>query len=117
MARTYKLTATPFLFIEGEFKGKMRNVTFIAQSPTQTKRWFATDFGHFEAAFSDLVGVDVAKKMVAALHRGEDIEFPNLYEKEQFDYGFIHRKRFQLLRRFDPPQHFIPVSLCHSTLP
>ena len=62
----------------------------IAQSPTQTNRWFTTNFGHFERCFSDLVGVKVAKEIVTALRKGEDAEFPSLYEKEQFDYGFLY---------------------------
>jgi hypothetical protein len=110
MAGTYKLTATPFLFCEGQFKGKMRNVTFTAQSSTQTNRWFATNFGHFEKCFSDLVGVKLAKEIVTALRKGEDVEFPSLYEKEQFDYGFIYMGRYRRdegLERQERPEWYI----------
>jgi hypothetical protein len=96
MVETFKLSATPFFFSQGKFKGMMRNVTFIAESPTHTKRWFAANFGHFERAFSMLVPLDVAKEMVASLGRGEDIEFPGLYEKKQFDYGFTYRATWAL---------------------
>lgn len=91
MASAYKLTATPFLFVDGQFKGEMRNVTFTAQSPTETERWFAINCGQFERAFSDLVGVNAARQMMSALSRGEDIEFPDLYQMEEFDYRFDHR--------------------------
>jgi len=38
--RTYKLVAVPFLLAEGEFKGHLETVTFIAASEAETHKWW-----------------------------------------------------------------------------
>jgi hypothetical protein len=88
MIGTYKLIAKPCLISEGEFKGELRSVAFIATSPTETMQWFVINCGQFEWAFSDLVTRRCATEMVDALRRGEAVEFPGTYRREQFDRGF-----------------------------
>jgi hypothetical protein len=88
MIGTYKLTAKPSLISEGEFKGELRCVAFIATSPTETMQWFAINCGQFERAFSKLIAHRLATEIVDTLTRGEDIEFPGLYKQEQFGRGF-----------------------------
>jgi hypothetical protein len=88
MIGTYKLSAKPSLFSEGEFKGELRGVAFIATSSTETMEWFTINCGQFERAFSMLMPHKFATEMVVTLTRGEDIEFPGLYEQEQFGCGF-----------------------------
>ncbi|MDP9050489.1 MAG: hypothetical protein M3O31_07160 [Acidobacteriota bacterium] len=88
MKETYNLVAIPFLFPDGEFKGHLKGVTFIATSTTDSKQWFTSNFRQFETAFSKLIPPGLAKEMVAALIRGDGIVFPRLYQKQQFDRGF-----------------------------
>ncbi|NYF91488.1 hypothetical protein HDF08_003590 [Edaphobacter lichenicola] len=88
MIGTYKLSAKPSLFFEGEFKGELRGVAFLATCSTETMQWFSINCGQFERAFSMLMPRRFATEMVDTLTRGEDIEFPGLYEQEQFGCGF-----------------------------
>jgi hypothetical protein len=87
---TYKLTAKPSLYSGRQFKGELRSVAFVATSPTETMRWFAINCGQFEKAFGRLLPRRMATTMVRTLTRGEYIEFPGLYEREQFGCGFVY---------------------------
>jgi hypothetical protein len=87
---TYKLTAKPSLISEGEFQGELRSVAFIATSPIETMQWFVINCGQFERAFSKLIPRGLATEMVDALTRGEAVEFPGLYQREQFGSGFYY---------------------------
>jgi hypothetical protein len=51
-------------------------------------RWFAIDCGQFERAFNKLIPKRLATEMVDALRRGECVEFPGLYQENQFGRGF-----------------------------
>ena len=84
----YMLSAKPSLISEGEFKGELRGVAFIATCSTKTMQWFTINCGQFERAFSKLIPHRLAKEVVDTLTRGEDIKFPGLYEQEQFGGGF-----------------------------
>jgi hypothetical protein len=103
MKETYNLAAIPFLFSDGEFKGHLKGVTFIATSTTDTKQWFTINCGQFETAFCKLIPSTLAKEIIAVLIRGDGIEFPGLYQKEQFDHGFnyewspVHFERAPLI--------------------
>ena len=55
MAEPYKLTATPFLLLEGEDKGHLETVTFIATSERDTQKWWSVNVGSYETDFSKLV--------------------------------------------------------------
>jgi hypothetical protein len=89
MAGTYGISATPLLHTEGNFKGKLKGVSFIAASPVQTHEWFSNNCGQFELAFSRIMPLSVARVIVASLMHGDDVEFPGLYEQEEFDQGFV----------------------------
>jgi hypothetical protein len=39
--KTYKLVAVPFLLPEGEFKGHLETVTFVAASEAESHKWWA----------------------------------------------------------------------------
>ena len=88
MAETYNLAATPFLFPEGEFKGRLKGVSFRATSATGTKNWFAINCGQFPRVFRKLIPSESADEIMIALMQGEGTEFPGLYQMEQFDHGF-----------------------------
>jgi hypothetical protein len=89
MAEAYKISATPSLYSAGEYQGKLKSVTFTAVSQNDTRQWFAKNCGHFEAAFTKIMSVSLAKVMVAALTHGDDIEFPGVYLEYQFAQGFL----------------------------
>jgi hypothetical protein len=100
---TYHLAVKPYLTAGGEFKGKLEGVMFVAKSSTQTQQWFAVNGGQLEKDFGTLVSHELATEIVAALTRGDEIDFPNRFEQEQFDRGFHYE---------GSPVHFI---LCAST--
>lgn len=109
MAETYKLAARPFIFPEGPFKGKLKGVIFIATSPTHTNQWFMINCGQFGDCFSKLIPLiphKLVKEIMAALIRGDDVEFPGLYLKEQFDRRFNYEGSPV---RFEAPDSYVPV--------
>jgi len=83
MAEPYKLTATPFLLLEGEQKGRLETVTFIATSDRDTQKWWSVNVGSYETDFSTLVHSSAAKEIVKRLRSGETVEFPGRYELSQ----------------------------------
>jgi hypothetical protein len=92
MAERYKLSATPELFTEGEYKGKLKGVTFIATSSrdeTDSIEWFTRNRGQFASVFSKIMDADLAQALHAGLMEGDQVEFPGLYEECQFARGFM----------------------------
>jgi hypothetical protein len=87
---TYRLLATPLLFPEGEFEGKLKSITFTAISPSNTKQWCTLNCGQFGGFFSKLVPSKLAGEMLASLKRGDNIDFPGVYQGSQFDGGFAY---------------------------
>jgi len=96
---TYKLSAKPSLIAEGEFKGKLLSVVFIATSPGEAVRWFAINCGQFESAFSKLIPSGLATEMVDALTRGEAIVFPGIKKKSSLTAAFTTNGRLSSLTR------------------
>jgi hypothetical protein len=88
MVETYTLAAKPFLVRDGKFKGELQSVAFFATSPTETIQWFVINCGQFEQAFGELISANSAADILDSLSRGEEVEFPGLYQREQFDRGF-----------------------------
>lgn len=80
MRKIFKLKAVPFLLNEGEFKGHLETVSFLAESETESVKWWAVNVGTFESDFSRIVSPELAHHMVGQLRQGETVEFPNLYE-------------------------------------
>jgi len=89
MAGSYRISATPLLHADGNFKGKLKGVSFTAASPLDTKEWFSNNCGQFELAFSRIMPASLARIIVASLMHGDDVEFPGLYNEEQFEQGFL----------------------------
>jgi hypothetical protein len=58
--KTYKLVAVPFLLREGDFKGHLETVTFIAASEEKTHRWWSVNTGTLETDFSTIVSPELA---------------------------------------------------------
>jgi hypothetical protein len=80
MTAVYKLVAVPFLRQEGEFKGHLETVTFIAASKAETHKWWSVNVGTFEKDFSRVVSPELAKHLANKRRAGETIEFPNRYQ-------------------------------------
>jgi hypothetical protein len=89
MAETYKISAVPVLYSTGDFKGKLKGVSFTAASPMDTKEWFGANCGQFELAFSKIMPRSLAQAIVASLMHGDDVELPGLYYEYQFERGFL----------------------------
>jgi hypothetical protein len=89
MTGTYKISAKPSLYPEGEYQGKLRGVTFTAASSTEKREWFSTNRGQFETAFSEIMPHGLAKVIVESLMHGDEVEFPDLYREDQFERGFL----------------------------
>jgi hypothetical protein len=77
--KTYKLVAVPFLLTEGEFKGHLETVTFVAASEYATHKWWAVNVGTFEKDFTQVVSPELARHLVNRLRARETVEFPNRY--------------------------------------
>jgi hypothetical protein len=84
----YKLVAVPSLLKEGEFKGHLETVTFVAASEKESRKWWSVNVGTYEEDFTKIVSPELAKDIANRLHRGEIVEFPNRYELEQVKGGF-----------------------------
>ena len=89
MAGTYRISAVPVLHTQGDFKGKLKGVSFTAASPTDTKEWYANNCGQFELVFSKIMPRNLAQVIVTSLMHGDDAELPGLYEEWQFERGFL----------------------------
>jgi hypothetical protein len=85
---TYLLLAKSSPISGGEFKGRLGGIAFTAISPTETMHWFAINCGQFERAFCKLVPQQLAIEIVDTLSRGQDVEFPGRYLREQLGSGF-----------------------------
>jgi hypothetical protein len=83
MAEPYKLTAIPFLLLEGEDKGHLETVTFVASSDRETQKWRSVNVGSYETDFSKLVHSSAAKEILNRPRSGETVEFPGRYELSQ----------------------------------
>jgi hypothetical protein len=78
--KTYKLVAVPFLLREGDFKGHLETVTFIAANEDQSHKWWSVNVGTYETDFKRIVSPELAQHLVQKLRAGETVEFPNRYE-------------------------------------
>jgi hypothetical protein len=83
MAEMYKLVAVPFLLSEGDFKGRLETVTFVAEAEHESHQWRAVNVGTFEKDFAEVVSPELASHIVSKLRAGETVEFPNRYELNQ----------------------------------
>jgi hypothetical protein len=88
MIAKYKLIAVPFLKNEGEVKGALETVTFIAASEAATHKWWCVNVGTFEKDFQRIVSPELAKHATDTLKSGKTFEFQNFYELDEVKGGF-----------------------------
>ena len=77
-----------YLLSEGDHKGHLETVTFVAASEGGNHKWWSVNVGTYERDFTKIVSPELAKDIANRLHRGETVEFPNRYELEQVQGGF-----------------------------
>lgn len=90
MAESYRISAVPLLFTEGDHTGRLNGVTFTATSATDMREWFTINCGQFEDGFTKLMRRSLAKVIVASLMEGDTVELPGTYLAEQFATGFVY---------------------------
>ena len=83
MAQTFTLTAVPWLLPEGEFKGYLEYVTFIATDGGYTKKWSSTNIGTYAEDFAKILPPSDAQDVLERLRRGEMVLFPGLFELDK----------------------------------
>ena len=88
MPPMYKLVAIPSLLIEGDFKGHLETVTFVATSESENHKWWSVNAGTYESDFAKIVSPELSRDIVSRLREGETVEFPNRYELEQIESEF-----------------------------
>lgn len=88
LARTYTLFAIPSMFATGTYEGELRGITFIAQSTTETVRWFALNCGQLDRALAEIVPPGTFDDVMRTLRWGKSLILPGNYRAEQFDSGF-----------------------------
>jgi hypothetical protein len=89
MAESYKISAAPTLYTQGEYKGKLKGVTFTATSANDSRQWFAKNCGQFERVFTKIMPADLAEATVTTLAHGDAIDLPGVYQDYQFEQGFL----------------------------
>jgi hypothetical protein len=88
MERTFALTAVPWFIHEGEHKGHLEYVTFIATDGAYTKKWSASNTGTFAEDFAKIVPLGNATNILERLRRGEPVLFPGLFALDQVLHQF-----------------------------
>jgi len=79
LSGTYKLIVTPGLLLEGDFRGHLETVHFLAKSDTEEHKWWAVNTGNLEREFAEIVSSELASHFMNRLESGETVEFPNRY--------------------------------------
>jgi hypothetical protein len=72
MPGMYKLVAVPHLLAEGEFKGHLETVTFVAATESESHKWWSVNVGTFERDFSQVVSPELATHFVNRLRRRDN---------------------------------------------
>ena len=88
MPPMYKLVAIPSLLTEGDFKGHLETVTFVATSESESHKWWSVNAGTYENDFAKIVSPELSRDIVSRLREAETVEFPNRYELQQIESGF-----------------------------
>jgi hypothetical protein len=88
MAEPFTLTAIPGLLVEGEHKGHLEFVTFLAENRIITAKWTSVNVGTFVDDFSKIVPRDEATDIVSKLRTGTKVLFPGFWHLEEIKHKF-----------------------------
>jgi hypothetical protein len=80
---TYRITVRPHFLREGDFKGHMEYVEYIATSGDDTIGWHETNYGQLAESFRRLVPAAIADNLISILHMGDEVTLPGHYTGEQ----------------------------------
>ena len=83
MSDTYRVTVRPHLLREGEFKGHLEYVEFIARSGDLVLGWHETNYGQLPESFRRLVPDPIADNLISILRMGDEVTLPGHYTAEQ----------------------------------
>ena len=88
MAGTFALTAIPWLLPEGDHKGHLEYVTFIATDGIETYKWSTTNTGTYVQDFALIVDAGNAQHILFELRRGNTVVFPGLFDLDRLLHQF-----------------------------
>ena len=88
MREPFVLTAFPTLLSEGEFKGHLEFVTFIATDGFITEKWTSVNVGTYAEDFSKIVSPLEAHYILQLLSKGETVVFPGFWALEEIKHKF-----------------------------
>ena len=84
----YTLFAIPTLIASGPRRGKLGGITFIAQSPHRTVRWFVKNSGQLDRIFTEFSEFEAGQRLIHALRSGSSVSLPGEFTLEPFAAGF-----------------------------
>nr|AOS95174.1 hypothetical protein [uncultured bacterium] len=88
MTGTFTLTAWPTVLSEGDFKGHLEFLTFVAKDGYKTEKWTAVNTGTLAEAFSKIVSRPEANAILERLKRGEIVLFPGFWALDEIKHKF-----------------------------
>jgi hypothetical protein len=84
----FTLTAIPHLLPEGEHKGHLEYVQFVAMEGSVKHKWSSVNVGTYAEDFAKIVPTDLARLILSRLRNGETVTFPGLWDLEQIKHQF-----------------------------
>jgi hypothetical protein len=88
MTEPFTLTAIPGRVAEGEDKGHLEFVTFVAENRIVSAKWTAVNVGTFIEDFSRIVPKEDATAIVSQLCAGANVLFPGFWHLEEIRHKF-----------------------------
>ncbi|RZU39312.1 hypothetical protein [Edaphobacter modestus] len=88
MAEPFTLTAIPNLLPEGEFKGHLETITFVASDGYTTHKWWSTNIGTYAEDFAKVIPSEEANVILARLRAGETVTFPGFWAIDEIKHKF-----------------------------
>jgi hypothetical protein len=83
MKATFALSAIPHLLREGENKGHLQYVTFIATDGIERHTGSLANVGTYAEDFALIVDAGYAVLFMERLHNSETVLFPGLFARDQ----------------------------------
>lgn len=81
-------TTIPWLLPEGDHKGHLEYVTFIATDGIETYKWSTTNTGTYVQDFALILDAGNAPHILDELRRGNTVLFSGLFELDQVVHQF-----------------------------
>jgi hypothetical protein len=88
MAEPFTLTAFPCVLSEGEHKGHLEFITFVAENSEGSQKWTAVNTGTLVQDFMEIVDRNTAEDIVRRLSHGEQVLFPGFWAIEEIKHQF-----------------------------